>query len=210
MDTQGPAGRTFDAADLIGGEDHDFVVNLYLALLGRWPDAAGYRRYLDAVAGRPERRLEALREVSVSAEAARHGTRIEFGSGPAIPPGPTRALAVTLALRTDWLRAELARLQEAVGLLGSAGLAAELIEARDAGLHFEMNALRREVTERLDALPGLPGAEAAAARDAAVQSISRLVVDYAGDLVAAAEARMEQRLRAMEARLLALEARRGG
>ncbi|TDH64674.1 DUF4214 domain-containing protein [Dankookia rubra] len=213
MDSQGPAGRAFDAADLIGGEDHDFVVNLYLAVLGRWPDAAGYRRYLDAVAGRPERRLEALREVSGSEEAARHGARIGFGNGPAVPPGPTRVLAVTLALRTDWLQAEVARLQEAVGLLGGAGFTADLIESRDAGLHFEMNALRREVAERLDGLLGPPNgdaAAAAAARDAAVQAVSRLVVDYAGDLVAAAEARMEARLRAMEARLLALEARRGG
>lgn len=210
MTTQGPAGRAYDAADLIGGEDHDFVVNLYLALLGRWPDAAGYRRYLDVVAGRPERRLEALREVAVSEEAARHGARIDFGSGPAVPPGPTRVLGLSLALRTDWLQAEVARLQEAVGLLGGAGFAADLIESRDAGLHFELNALRREVTERLDGVLGPPGGDGAAMRDAAVQSVARLVVDYAGDLVAAAEARMEQRLRAMEARLLALGARQGG
>jgi hypothetical protein len=209
MDMQGPVGRAFDAADLIGGEDHDFVVNLYLAVLGRWPDAAGYRRYLDFVAGRPERRLEALREVAASDEAVRHGARIGFGSGPAVPPGPTRVLGVTLALRTDWLQAEVTRLQEAVGLLGGAGFTADLIESREAGLHFELNALRREVTERLDGLLGPPGGEAAAARDAAVRSVSRLVVGYAGDLVAAAEAKMEQRLRAMEARLLALEARPG-
>src|SRR4051794_9640300 len=118
-------------------------------------------------------------------------------------------LGVTLALRTDWLQAEVTRLQEAVGLLGGAGFTADLIEARDAGLHFELNALRREVTERLDGLLGPPGGEAAAARDAAVQSVSRLVVGYAGDLVAAAEAKMEQRLKAMEARLIALEARPG-
>lgn len=210
MDPQGATGRSLDAADLLGGEDHEFVVNLYLALLGRWPDAAGYRRYLGAVAGQPERRLEAVREVAASEEAARHGVRVDFGDGPAVPPGPTRALGISLALRTDWLRAELARLQEAMALMESAGLTAELIEARDAGLHFALNALRREVTERLDGLLGPPGAAAEAARDAAVQSVARLVVDYAGDLVAAAEARMEQRLRAMEARLLALGGRQGG
>jgi hypothetical protein len=209
MDTQGPAGRAFDAADLIGGEDHDFVVNLYLAVLGRWPDAAGYRRYLDFVAGRPERRLEALREVAESEEAARHGARLRFGGGHAVPPSPTRVLGTTLALRTDWLQAEVTRLQGAMELLGSAAFTADLIEARDAGLHFELNALRREVTERLDGLLGPAGGEAAAARDAAVQAVSRLVVNYAGDLVTAAEAKMEQRLKAMEARLLVLEARPG-
>ncbi|MFC7474402.1 DUF4214 domain-containing protein [Dankookia sp. GCM10030260] len=207
MDIQGPAGRAYDAADLIGGEDHDFVVNLYLAVLGRWPDAAGYRRYLDAIAGRPERRLEALREVAGSDEAARHGARIGFGSGPAVPPGPTRVLGITLALRTDWLQAEVARLQEAVGLLGGAGFTADLIESRDAGLHFELNALRREVTDRLDGLLGPVGGDAAAARDAAVQAISRLVADHAAGLVAAAEAKLEHRLQTLEARLLALEAR---
>src|SRR4051794_13713578 len=109
-------GRDYEAADLIGGEDHDFVVNLYLAVLGRWPDAAGYRYYRELVADRPERRLEALRAVAGSEEAKRSGNRISFGAGPAVPPGPSRVLAVSLALRTEWLQREVARLQEAVGL----------------------------------------------------------------------------------------------
>ena len=209
METDSKAGRAYDAADLIGGEDHDFVVNLYLAALGRWPDAGGYRRYRDLVAGTPERRLEALREIAASEEAARAGTLIRFGSGPAVPPGPSRVLAVSLALRTDWLQAEVARLQEAVGLLGGAGFAGDLIEARDAGLHFEINALRREVTERLDGLLGPAGGDAAAARDAAVQALSRLIADHTAGLVAAAEAKQEHRLRRLEARLLALEAQQG-
>jgi hypothetical protein len=208
MEPDSQSDRGYDAADLIGGDDHDFVVNLYLAALGRWPDAAGYRRYLDFVAGQPERRLEALREVALSEEAARAGHPIRFAAGPAVPPAPGRVLAISLALRTDWLRDEVARLQEAVGLLGGTGFAGDLIESRDAALHFEVNALRREVTDRLDGLLGPVGGEAATARDAAVQAVSRLVASYAGDLVAAAEAKVEQRLRAMEARLLALEARR--
>src|SRR3954471_4792516 len=174
MDTES-TGRDYEAADLIGGENHDFVVNLSLAVLGRWPDAAGYRYYRELVAGRPERRLEALREVAGSEEAKRSGNPGRFGGGPAVPPGPSRVLAVSLALRTEWLQQEVARLQEAVGLLGGAGFAGDLIESRDAALHFEMNALRREVTERLDGLLGPAGGEAAAARDAALQAVARLV-----------------------------------
>src|SRR4051794_41848455 len=96
-------------------------------------------------------------------------------------------LGVTLALRTEWLQAEVMRLQEAVGLLGGAGFTADLIEARDAGLHFELNALRREVTERLDRLPCPPGE--AAARGAAGGAGPRPGGGYAGDPGAAAGGR---------------------
>ncbi|NOG68885.1 DUF4214 domain-containing protein [Roseicella sp. DB1501] len=199
--------RHFAATELLGGEDHDFVVNLYLALLGRWPDAVGYRHYRDAIAGQPERRLAMLREMASSAEAGRYGTRIGFEDAPPLPPGPHRVLALSLSLRTEWLQREVARLQEATGLLTGAGPAGALIEARDAALHFEINALRREVTERLDGLLGPAPGEAAAGRDAAVEALARLVADHAGTLVAAAEAKFEARLRSLEARLLALEAR---
>ncbi|MCB4823639.1 DUF4214 domain-containing protein [Roseicella aerolata] len=203
------AGRCWDAADLIGGEDHDFVVDLYLAVLRRWPDPAGYRRYLEQVAGRPERRLEALREVAGSEEAARAGTRVAFGAAPLLPPGPTRALAISLAIRTEWLREEQERHRQALGELGAALLTPELIEARDAALHFEINALRREVTDRLDGLLGPATSDAGAAREAAIQAVSRLVAEHVADRVAAQQAQIEHRFRALEARLLALEARRG-
>lgn len=209
MTQENEAGRIWDAADLIGGEDHDFVVNLYLVTLGRLPDPGGYRRYRDLIEGRPERRLEALREVAASEEAARAGTRILFGEGPAVPPGPLRAMGVTLAIRTEWLQQEVTRLQDAFALMGGARFAVDLIEARDAALHFEINALRRELTERLDGLPGPTGSEAAAAWEAAISAMSRLVADLVGDRVAALEAGQERRLRAMEARILALEARQG-
>ncbi len=139
----------------------------------------------------------------------RTGTRIVFGSGPVLPPGPTRALAISLAIRTEWLREEQERHRQALGELGAALLTPELIEARDAALHFEINALRREVTERLDGLLGPASGEAAAARDAAVQAVSRLVAKHVADQVAAQQAQNEHRFRALEARLLALEARRG-
>jgi len=201
------AVRRWEAADLIGGEDHDFVVNLYLALLRRWPDPEGYRRYLDQIAGRPERRIPALREIAASEEARQAGVQVAF-EGPGLPPAPSRAIAVALAIRTEWLREEVERLRaseaalrQEVAELGATRLAAELIEGRDAALHFEINALRREVAERLDGL-ALPGDG-----ETAVRAVASLVADYAGDLVAAAEARMEHRLRAVEARLFALGAR---
>ena len=55
--------RAPEPGDLLAGDDHDFVVNLYLALLRRWPDEAGYRHFMGMVAGRPERRLDALRQM---------------------------------------------------------------------------------------------------------------------------------------------------
>lgn len=207
-------GRSYEAAELLGGEDEEFVVNLYLALLRRWPDAAGHRHYTAQVAGRPEARLEVLREIAASVEAARAGIRVVFPDGACTPPGPTRALALSLAIRTEWLRAELARLRaegetlrEALGAACPGLPVAELIEGRDAALHFEINALRREVTERLDRL-GRPAVAAdAAGWNDAVAALSRLVVEHAGDRLAALEARYEQRCRAQDARNLALEAR---
>ena len=58
--------RAPEPGDLLAGDDHDFVVNLYLALLRRWPDEDGYRHFLAMVAGRPERRIEALRHMAKS------------------------------------------------------------------------------------------------------------------------------------------------
>lgn len=213
--------RRFEAGDLLLGEDHDFVVNLYLAVLGRWPDAAGYRHYMDMIANRPERRVEAMRLMASSEEARRAGSALEIGSGPVLPSDPRRALAATLALRTDWLQEQVATLGEAVELLGGpggpelAGLGIELVEAREAALRSEINVLRREMTERLEAvlellrqqgLPVGPAPRASTPEERAAEAVSRLVADYVGDLLAATEARFEARLRAIEARLLALGA----
>ncbi|GAA0578776.1 hypothetical protein GCM10009416_16560 [Craurococcus roseus] len=202
-----------EAGDLLAGDDHDFVVNLYLALLRRWPDDAGYRDFLGMVAGRPERRIDALRRMAASEEAHRDGA-----TPPVIPPGavvpadPRRALAVALDLRTSWLRDQVAELREAVELLGGAGgpelsaLAAELIEARDAALRSEIGALRREVAELRRRLEGRGDAGGPPWPDtgppAATDPLPRRLADYVGDLLAIAEARFEARLRALEARAL--------
>jgi uncharacterized protein DUF4214 len=207
--------RAPEAGDLLAGDDHDFVVNLYLALLRRWPDERGYRTFLEMVAGRPERRIDALRLMAESEEARRDGgAAMEIAPGPVVPAAPRRALAVALDLRTSWLRDQVAELREAVELLGGAGgpelsaLAAELIEARDAALRSEIGALRREVAElrgRLEAsgaaAPAEPPRDSGPGGGAADPLPGRLA-DYVCDLLALSEARFEARLRAMEARIM--------
>jgi hypothetical protein len=211
-----PRRRAPEAGDLLAGDDHDFVVNLYLALLRRWPDDGGYRTFLDMVAGRPERRIDALRRMAESEEARRDGAAaaLEIPPGPVVPADPRRALAVALDLRTSWLREQVAELREAVELLGGAGgpelasLSAELIEARDAALRSEIGALRREVAELRGLLEGRgaaagpPPPDPAASPAAAADPLPARLADYVGDLLAITEARFEARLRAAEARAM--------
>jgi Domain of unknown function (DUF4214) len=211
--------RPFEAGDLLLGEDHDFIVNLYLAVLRRWPDAGGYRHFLEMIGNRPERRVDAIREMAASEEAALAATAIALDAGPILPADRSRALATALDLRTSWLHDEVVALREAMAQLSGpggaelAGLGAELIEARDAELRSEINALRRETAARLEAIQallrqhGVPvpdaGPAAATAEERAAALVSGMVADYVGDLLAIAEARFEGRLRAIEARLLA-------
>ncbi len=201
--------RAPEPGDLLAGDDHDFVVNLYLALPRRWPDEAGYRHFMGLVAGRPERRLDALRQMAESEEVRRAGVSVDIGPGPVVPAAPRRALAVALDLRTSWLREQVAELREAVELLGGAGgpelsaLAAELVEARDAALRSEIAALRREVAEAVAGLRGLlDRGDAAAGPPPAADPLPGRLADYVGDLLALTEARFEARLRALEARML--------
>ena len=217
-----PRRRAPEPGELLAaGDDHDFVVNLYLALLRRWPDDAGYRHFLGMVAGRPERRLDALRQMAGSEETRRAGVSMEVGPGPVVPADPRRALAVALDLRTSWLRDQVADLREAVALLGGAGgpelagLGAELVEARDAALRSEIGTLRREVAEAIGELRGLLDPRRSAdSRDppppAADPHLPGRLADYVGDLLAIAEARFDARLRALEARMLAFPAGRPG
>jgi hypothetical protein len=210
--------RAPEPGDLLGGDDHDFVVNAYLALLRRWPDQAGYEHFLGLVAGHPERRLDALRRMALSEEVHRAGgPAMDIGPGPVVPADPRRALAVALDLRTSWLRDQIAEVWKAMELLGGAGgpelagLGAELIEARDAALRSEIGALRREVAAALDGLRGALEGRRGDARGmadgppfpaAADPTPGRAVADYVGDMLAVAEARFEGRLRDLEARLL--------
>lgn len=204
--------RVPEPGELLAGDDHEFIVNLYLALLQRWPDEAGYGHFLEMVAGRPERRLDAVREVAGSEEARRAGTASEIGPDP-VPPLPSRsALAVSLDLRTAPQRDEVAKLRTAVELLGGAGgpelagLAAELIEARDAALRSEIGGLRQEVAAALGAVRTLrerPDGASPEPPAAAADPLPARLADYVADLLAITEARFEARLRALEARSMA-------
>lgn len=191
--------RVIDAATLLHGDDQEFVVNLYVAVLRRWPDAAGLRRFLELIANRPERRLEVLREVAGSEEARRLGNLVQVPER-LVPGDPLRARAVLFQLRTEVLYEELGRLREALAVLAGtgvqdlAGLQAELAEAREGELRSELNALRRELREALAPRPAPTASEAAKA-------------DLAAGLAGLLDAYLAERLAGFEARLAALEAR---
>ena len=222
-----PRRRPVRPGDLLFGDDHDFVVNAYIALLGRWPDDAGYHHYINHIRNRPEAREEVLRALAASEEAhqpGRPGPPVEMPDGPILPSDPRQAMAAAIDLRTAWLHGEVERLREALELVTGpggpelAGLGADLIEAREAALRSEIEALRREMRERLDGMlallqdRGLAPAEglAATAEERAARAVSRMVADYVGDMLAVAETRFEVRLRAIEARLIALGGGGGG
>jgi len=202
------------------GEDADFVATLYIALLRRWPDEGGWRHYMAIIANRPERRAEALREMAASEEAQRIAAPMHLPPGPILPSDPRGALQAVLAIRTEWLAEQLTELREALAQQGGpelAGLGAEVIEARDAALRAELSALRREVAERLEGVAGLLGAAGVAegaaraalatAEERAARALSPLLAGYVGDLLAASQQQSEARMRALEARILALESR---
>ncbi len=220
--------RRLDAAELLHGSDHDFIVNMYLAALRRWPDAAGYRRFIGLIANRPERRMDALREVAGSEEARRLGALVTVPEV-ALPGDPSLARDAILDIRTEVLQNELAGLREAVALLSGvagaevAGLQRELAEARDAELRGEINALRRELgavragaVAPGEAEPGLeslaPGLAAAgpelaaagqglAVAEPGLESLALGLARLIDGQVTARLAALEERLRQVEARL---------
>ncbi len=207
--------RRLDAAELLHGTDHEFIVNMYLAALRRWPDAAGYRRFLGLIANRPERRMDALREVAGSEEARRLGALVTVPEQ-ALPADPNLARDAMMDVRTEVLQADIERLREAVALLsGVAGaevaeLGRELAEARDAELRGEINALRRELAEvKAGAAPavepGLPMAEPGLA--VAEPGLESLALGLARLLDAQVTAQVTARLAPLEERLRQLEAR---
>ena len=173
------------AADLLVGTDHDFVVNLYLAALGRWPDEEGYAHFRAMVAEGMAGRIRALHIVAGSPEAGKLGPRLPIDD-PLVPSEPAMALAAQLSLRTEYLRQQ----------MGGGAATPATVPVADAmvrELRAEMAALRAELRERLAAIatpapPLLPEPTAA-------------VADALHDALALAEARMELRIRALEKRL---------
>jgi len=193
--------RHFEAGDLLAGDDHQFVVNTYVALLRRWPDRAGYEHYLEVVRTHPERRIDMLRDMAASEEAQRAGTSLDMGDGPIVPADPRRAFTLMLELRTEVLQDELERLRQTIADLVQGGtgdlarLDGELAETREARIAQDIADLRRQIRRAapLEATPPAVVDAAAAARFA----------EYVGELLAISEARFDARLRALEAKLLA-------
>jgi hypothetical protein len=187
------------AADLLVGSDEDFVINLYLACLGRWPDPEGYEHLMAKLAGSAAARAQAITDLTASPEALTRGRQIPV-QDPLLPAEPVHALQRQLALRTEYL---LSRTQTAApsvtsapgGLVEemSAELAALRRELREASHtpRAELAALRRELREGL----------AAAAEPRTISLAGPDMADYVNDLLSLAEARMELRLRALEKRL---------
>lgn len=184
------------AADLLVGSDEDFVINLYLACLGRWPDPAGFEHMMAKLAGSTAARAQAITDLAASPEALTRGRPVPV-QDPLLPAEPAHALGRQLALRTEYLLslaqpvaagAPSALLEEL-----SAELATLRREIRDADQspRAEMTALRRELREAL-----ATAAEARAAPAAAADTAG-----YVNDLLTLAEARMEVRMRALEKRL---------
>jgi len=198
------------AADILVGTDEDFVINLYLAVLGRWPDPVGFAHMVAKIAGSDEARVQAVTDLVVAPEALARG-RALFVNDPLLPSEPMQALQRQMALRTEFLRGMVETMRPAPGA-GTAEIEPLLAEARAdmaalrremldgeamarrigvEALRAEMAALRRELRER-QAAAGEPQADARPGPD---------IADYVNDLLAVAEARMELRLRHLEKRL---------
>lgn len=182
------------AADLLVGSDEDFVINLYLACLGRWPDPTGFEHMLSKLAAGAAR-AQAITDVAASPEALTRGRPVPVPD-PLLPSEPVHALQRQLALRTDYVLSMVQVAQPVASTAPSpllqemsAELAALRREIRAAAPGAEMEAMRRELREGLAAVPR---PAPAAGPDMA---------DYVNDLLALAEARMELRIRALEKRI---------
>ena len=136
--------REVNGQELLGGSDHEFVVNLYTVILNRWPDEEGYRHHLEKVENRPQARRQVIEDVAGSPEARNLGVVLHWpgaaAAAPSAPAGGAGDLAATLAaLRESAAMLDATTLAEAQRLLAEtlAALAAQQargIEARLARL----------------------------------------------------------------------------
>jgi hypothetical protein len=176
------------AGELLHGSDEDVVVNLYLGVLGRWPDEPGFAHHLDFISGRPERRAEALARIVGSEEAQLRGRKLDMSLAP-VPA--EQALAAQMRLRAEWFRQELAR-RDAPAAPDQAALE-EVI-----ALRADLAALRREMEARFAAIEALLAGELPAAPTLS----PAMSVGYVNDLLETLRAELLQRLRALEIRQL--------
>jgi hypothetical protein len=177
--------------ELLHGTDEDFVVNLYLAALGRWPDEPGYVHHLDLIAGKPEGRAGLVQGFLASEEARQRPPGIRLDAAGPVPP--EQALAAQLRLRTEVLRAAIAAPREAAGTGQPSALAGEIM-----ALGAALEGLRTELTERIAALE----ARLAGTVPPAPALSAAISLDHVEALVEGAQAPLRQRLRVLEARLL--------
>lgn len=184
------------AADLIVGTDHDFVVNLYLALLGRWPDSAGYEHFMERIRDRPAERPGAILYMAQSPEAVQRGRHIPVPD-PLVASEPMKALAAQMDLRSAFLFREMTELANRPPPAAAEPSIAPLVRE----LRAEMAVLRREMREELAALAGKLAAQPVGASAALGSPLGAEGREEWADLLALAEARMELRLRALERRL---------
>lgn len=68
--------RSHRLSDLLGGDNHGFLVNAYLALQRQWPDRGGYDHYLYVLSTGQMQRPDVLREIASSPVARRQGTEL--------------------------------------------------------------------------------------------------------------------------------------
>lgn len=177
--------------ELLHGTDEDFLVNLYLATLARWPDEAGLLHHSAIIAGAPERRVDLIRLFVDSEEGRRSGSVIDPDPGP-VPA--EQALAAQLRLRTRVLRSAIEALREAPAMTGLGPAVAGEI----AALGANMASLGAELRERMAAMEAV-----LAGRVPTAPNLSPAVsLDYVNDLVETALVQLNLRLRQMERRLL--------
>jgi hypothetical protein len=175
---------------LLAGSDEDVVVNLYLAVLGRWPDEGGFANYMTLLAQGVAMRARMFEELRHSEEARTRGLPLD----PDMTPGTeAEALAAQLRLRTRWFQREIARLQARPSGGADPALAEELAIAR-----HEIAALRAESAARLAAIEAML---TGAIPPAPVLSPA-LSLGHVNDLVEVLRAELLERMRRLELRVL--------
>jgi len=177
--------------ELMYGTDEDFVTNCYLAAFGRWPDQAGFEYHLALLAEAPGQRDQLLHKFLTSEEAAQKQRAISPDPGPVTAQ---QALAAQLRMRTAVLRADMIQLRETPASLAAGSAVAGEVAALGAALE----SLAREMRERMSALEA-----ALAGRIPTAPNLSPAVsLDYVNDVIEAAQAQLNHRLRAIEKRLI--------